>query len=268
MTLDGLPALRRLGRCPIVYHHHTGRRGGYHAEIESGPDGGGRPASVEWTLSGRSHGRHGCSSCWTHRNQVRQRAEQIEQRWQGWITWHCDLGGYGPGLRLAQGAMPLAAGHPLQAGACDSPATALAATPASQRRRSATVATTQVGYVNKHQQGVIRPTGKPGTDHGQYAYVLAGRAVTSMAQTVPTFGCDAVRRTTVVRRGWHTEPQGKPVLNYPPDKMLDSWLVPSGKPGWLTTTGEPGRSAFTRFATVASGLKTWTAGQCPAFLSE
>lgn len=35
VTLDGLPALRRLGRCPIVYHHHTGRRGGYHAEIES-----------------------------------------------------------------------------------------------------------------------------------------------------------------------------------------------------------------------------------------
>ena len=34
VTLDGLPALRRLGRCPIVYHHHTGRRGGYHAEIE------------------------------------------------------------------------------------------------------------------------------------------------------------------------------------------------------------------------------------------
>ena len=36
--------------------------------------------------------------------------------------------------------------------------------------------TTQVGYVNRNQQEVIRPTGKPDTDHGQYVYVLRCRA--------------------------------------------------------------------------------------------
>ena len=32
--------------------------------------------------------------------------------------------------------------------------------------------TTQVGYTNRNRQTVVRPTGRPGTDHGQYVYVL------------------------------------------------------------------------------------------------
>lgn len=32
--------------------------------------------------------------------------------------------------------------------------------------------TTQTGYTNKNRQRVIAPTGKQGTDFGQYVYVL------------------------------------------------------------------------------------------------
>lgn len=32
--------------------------------------------------------------------------------------------------------------------------------------------TTQVGYRNRNDQEVVRPTGLPGTDHLQYVYVL------------------------------------------------------------------------------------------------
>ena len=32
--------------------------------------------------------------------------------------------------------------------------------------------TTTVGYPNPNNQRVVRPTGKPGTDHLQYVYVL------------------------------------------------------------------------------------------------
>jgi len=34
VTLDELLALRRPGRCLIVYHHHTRRAGAHHAEID------------------------------------------------------------------------------------------------------------------------------------------------------------------------------------------------------------------------------------------
>lgn len=38
--------------------------------------------------------------------------------------------------------------------------------------RKKDLGTTQPGYVNRNSQEVIRSTGKPGTDHGQYIYVL------------------------------------------------------------------------------------------------
>ena len=34
------------------------------------------------------------------------------------------------------------------------------------------MATTQVGYVNRNGQTVVRATGLPGNDHMQYTYVL------------------------------------------------------------------------------------------------
>ena len=43
------------------------------------------------------------------------------------------------------------------------------------RRRGAGI-TTKAGYANRNGQEVIRPTGNPGTDHGQYVYVLRCRA--------------------------------------------------------------------------------------------
>jgi hypothetical protein len=35
--------------------------------------------------------------------------------------------------------------------------------------------TTQMGYINRNNQEVMRSTGKAGTDHGQYIYVLRCR---------------------------------------------------------------------------------------------
>jgi hypothetical protein len=42
--------------------------------------------------------------------------------------------------------------------------------------RSRAGVTTQIRCVNRNQQQVIRPTGNPDTDHGQYVYVLCCRA--------------------------------------------------------------------------------------------
>ena len=37
-TLDELRELARPGRCLIVYHHQTRRKGGHHGEIDYGAD--------------------------------------------------------------------------------------------------------------------------------------------------------------------------------------------------------------------------------------
>ena len=67
VTLDELLALRRPGRCLIVYHHQTRRPGGHHGEMVIGPHGCGRLGSRWWKHSGQIHSRHGCSSCSMHR---------------------------------------------------------------------------------------------------------------------------------------------------------------------------------------------------------
>ena len=107
----------------------------------------------------------------------------------GLITWHPDMGVDGSAVSLSSNrrAMPEAAGRPQEASGVANLPEATVLPPASKSRRSGAGATTQIGYVDKHQQKVIGPTGKPGTDHGQYVYVLrCRRAVTSMVQMVPT----------------------------------------------------------------------------------
>jgi hypothetical protein len=47
-----------------------------------------------------------------------------------------------------------------------------AATPRPSTRSRGQRPTTVVGYVNRNQQTVIKPTGLRGTDHGQSIYVL------------------------------------------------------------------------------------------------
>jgi hypothetical protein len=47
-----------------------------------------------------------------------------------------------------------------------------APTPAAKKHKPAPKGTTKIGFVSKRGQVVIRPTGKPGTDHGQKIYQL------------------------------------------------------------------------------------------------
>jgi hypothetical protein len=44
--------------------------------------------------------------------------------------------------------------------------------PAAKKHKPAPKGTTKIGFVSKRGQVVIRPTGKPGTDHGQKIYQL------------------------------------------------------------------------------------------------
>jgi len=102
---------------------------------------------------------------------------QIEQRWRGLITWHPDVGGSGSGFGLGVDGetMPVAAGRPQAISAVAGLSQTTEPPPASQRGRAGAGPTAKVGYVNRNQQEVVLPTGKPGTDHGQYVYVLRCR---------------------------------------------------------------------------------------------
>ena len=83
-----LRALARPGRCLIVYHHQTRRKGGHQAEIE------------HWAGRLRSSGFATVdalrASPYSPRvfflldapPEVRQRAEKIAERWKDLITWH------------------------------------------------------------------------------------------------------------------------------------------------------------------------------------
>jgi len=175
ITFDELRALARPGRCLIVYHHHTRRAGGHHAEIEHWAD---RLRKVGFNTVDAMRARPYSPRVFfllDAPTDVRQRAEQIGAEWQGLITWHPD------GKTVGRENMSAAPGPQPAPMAADTPPTppstptdrdaSLSTMPKkSGRRRSA--GTTQVGYVNRNGQKVIRPTGKPGTDHGQYVYVL------------------------------------------------------------------------------------------------
>jgi hypothetical protein len=176
ILVSELRALARPGRCLIVYHHHTRRKGGHHSENEYWADRLRQSglATVD-ALRARPYSPRAFFLL-DAPDDVRQRAEQIEVNWRGWITWH-------PDRTVADGLIPSSRPQPAPI-AADNPPTP-ASTPArrhtplssvpkkSGRRRSA--GTTQVGYINRNGQEVVRPTGKPGTDHGQYVYVLRCR---------------------------------------------------------------------------------------------
>jgi hypothetical protein len=90
VLISELRALARSGRCLIVYHHHTRRKGGHPSEIEHLPDRlrkcgfqtvdalRARPISprVFFLLDAPTD--------------IRRRAEQIATDWKGLITWHPD----------------------------------------------------------------------------------------------------------------------------------------------------------------------------------
>jgi hypothetical protein len=178
VLLSELRELARLGRCLIVYHHHTRRKGGHHSEIEYWSD---RLRSIGFATVDALRARPYSPRVFFLLNaptDIRQRAEQIAAHWNGLITWHPDK--------------HVADDQTVNAGFEREPTTILshdvserlttkddvpaqlAETPRqSGRRRSK--GTTETGYINRNDQEVIRPTGKHGTDHGQYIYVLRCR---------------------------------------------------------------------------------------------
>lgn len=159
ITLAELRELHPPGRCVIVYHHQTRRSGGHDAEIEF------------WAERLREAGFNRVDALrakpYSPRvfflldapDDVRRRAEQIEQRWRGLISWHPDVGRDGAALRLLADGGTKPPGRPQTNSTVADGAETMAVLPASQRSRAGAGATTQVGYVNKRQQEVIRPTG-------------------------------------------------------------------------------------------------------------
>jgi hypothetical protein len=159
VLLSELRELSRPGRCLIVYHHHTRREGGNQSEIEHWAN---RLRVIGFTTVDALRAKPYSPRVFFLLDapaDVRQRAEQIEDRWRGLISWHPGGGRSSLSLHHMPISNDMAASPP----------------PSSTPRRPGVARsgfTTQTGYVNRNNQVVVRLTGKPGADHGQYVYVL------------------------------------------------------------------------------------------------
>jgi hypothetical protein len=89
ILISELREMVRPGRCLIVYHHHTRRKGGHHF-IEHWADRlrGSGFATVD-ALRAKPYSPR-VFFLLDAPDDVRERAEQIELRWAGRITWHPD----------------------------------------------------------------------------------------------------------------------------------------------------------------------------------
>jgi hypothetical protein len=90
ILLAEVRALATPGRCLIVYHHQTRRRGGHHSEIEYWAD---RLREFGFTTVDALRARPYSPRVFfvlDAPDDVRQRAKQIEVDWQGLVTWHPD----------------------------------------------------------------------------------------------------------------------------------------------------------------------------------
>jgi len=116
---------------------------------------------------------------------VRQRAKQIESRWHGRIMWHPDRAmGSGGSLVSAPGEMTAST----RPGIVMPPLSAMD----KQRKSGQTKgSTTQVGYINRNHQEVIRATGNRSTHPEQLVYVLWCR---KCGHQYGANGCDISRR--------------------------------------------------------------------------
>jgi hypothetical protein len=169
VLLSELRELARPGRCLVVYHHHTRREGGHLSEIEYWAD---RLRNYGFTTVDALRARPYSPRVFfllDVPNGVRQRAEQIERNWEGLITWHPD-GGQSSSASEHQPLSELVS--PMRP--IDRNET-ITSPPQERTRPRGNGRTTEEGYVNRNSQEVVRPTGKPGTDHGQYIYVLRCR---------------------------------------------------------------------------------------------
>lgn len=177
ITVAELRDLSRPGRCLIVYHHQTRRPGGHHAEI--GHWAGrvrncGLAATVDALRAKPSSPR--VFFVLDAPDGVRHRAMQLAERWQGLISWHPDYGaGSAAGEDMSEGHRETDWVKSLEMEHDGDRRHGSLPRGGGIRKQRMSRGTTQVGYVNQHQQEVVRSTGKPGTDHGQYVYVLRCR---------------------------------------------------------------------------------------------
>ncbi len=175
IALAELRALARPGRCQIVYHHHTRRKGGHHGEIEHWA---GRLREAGFLRVDALRAKPYSPRVFFLLDapaDVRAGAKQVAADWQGLITWHPG-GVMGRQDAVAGGPSAPALLERMEETPAKPPETReLRASGAKRSGRSKGATTTQVGYVNRNGQEVIRPTGNAGTDHGQYVYVLRCR---------------------------------------------------------------------------------------------
>jgi hypothetical protein len=104
ILISELREMVRPGRCLIVYHPHTRRKGGHHSEIEHWADRlrGSGFATVD-ALRAKPYLPR-VYLLLDVPGDVRERAEQIELRWAGRITWHPDRAPGGDDLPFAPSA--------------------------------------------------------------------------------------------------------------------------------------------------------------------
>ena len=176
VLLSELHELARPGRWLIVYHHHSRRKGGHQCEIVYWAE---RLRATGFATVDALRARPHSPRVYFLLNappDVRRRAEQISLNWQGWITWHPD-NSIGRGGTLAAEPRPQQVAMPAANLWSTSSGASMSSPQASGKphRRGAGI-TTKVGYANRNGQEVIRPTGNPGTDRGQYVYVLRCQA--------------------------------------------------------------------------------------------
>jgi hypothetical protein len=155
VLISELHELAILGRCLLVYHHQTRREGGHYSEIDHWAD--------RLRASGFSTVDALRAKPYSPRvfflldapADIRQRAAEIEDRWRGLISWHPDEArSSSSSAKQPTAAAPIPSVTPRGAGL------------------SRSGITTRIGFVNRNDQEVVGATNKPGTDHGQYIYVL------------------------------------------------------------------------------------------------
>jgi hypothetical protein len=164
ILISELREIARPARCLIVYHHHSRRKGGHHSEIKYWADRlrGIGLATVD-ALRAKPYSPR-VFFLLDAPDDVRKRAEQIELKWAGRITWHPDRATGGDALPFAPSARQLtpisAVASPMFLDMASEPSAPLP--PASeQSARRGRGASTQVGYGNG--QKLNRTTRQPST---------------------------------------------------------------------------------------------------------
>jgi len=178
ILLSELRALATPGRCLIVYHHQTRRQGGHHAEIEHWAD---RLRECGFTTVGALRAKPYSPRVFFLLDAPVECSPAGEADRGGLAGMDYMAPGSDDGGQRAYECSGSASSgsrdrrHPTNAAIRTNRTACVAANNAEESGRRRSVGTTQVGYVNRNGQEVIRPTGKPGTDHGQYVYVLKCR---------------------------------------------------------------------------------------------